>query len=111
MSFSGVGLVWVVNRSESYSVRRSITAGRSLAGRWEVLDAAGVVVAIVARERRRRGGAVTFTVIHNPTGIPFRPPPGRRLRALGAWSSAGHDTIPAAVAALTRHLAGPSPQP
>jgi hypothetical protein len=67
---------------------------------------AGVLVGIVAEEPTRRGCASTFTAVRNPTATPFRPPAGRRLRALGAWSSGGHPTVPAAVAALGCFLAG-----
>jgi hypothetical protein len=89
---------------EPVAVIRTITAGRPALGRWEVHDAAGNVVGVVAEERPRGAERSTFTVVHNPTGVPFRPPPGRRLRALGAWSSAGHPSVPAAVAALVGHL-------
>jgi hypothetical protein len=94
-----------VNLSDAYCVVRTFAPGRPVSGRWEVFDAAGVLVGIVAEEPTRRGCASTFTAVHNPTATPFRPPAGRRLRALGAWSSGGHPTVPAAVKALGCHLA------
>jgi len=79
--------------------------------RWEVFDAAGVLLGIVAEETAGRACPSTFTVVHNPTGRPFRPPAGRRLRALGAWSSGGHPAVPVAVTALGRYLAGQTQPP
>jgi hypothetical protein len=92
---------------EQFFVIRTFAPGRPPWGRWEVYDATGRLSAIVAEERIQRGKAhaSTFTVVRNPAGTPFRPPPGRRLRARGAWYSGGHASVPAALAALTRHLA------
>lgn len=92
--------------SDAYCVVRTFAPGRPASGRWEVYDAADVLVGIVAEVPARPASASTFTVLHNPTGTPFRPPAGRRLRALGAWSSGGHPTVPTAVTALGRYLAG-----
>jgi hypothetical protein len=92
------------NVSEPLVIVRTFAAGRPALGRWEVFDAAGTLVGVVAEERRPTRVLSTFTVVHNPVGVPFRPPAGRRLRALGVWSSGGHATVPGAVEALVRHL-------
>ena len=94
---------------EPFSVIRTIAAHRPTTGRWEVYDAAGRLVGVVAEVPHRNQRTATFTVVYNPTGTPFRPPPGRRLRALGVWCSGGHATVPAAVAALARYFAGSDP--
>lgn len=94
-----------LSASELFSVIRTVRVGRPASARWEVVDGAGRVVGVVAEERRAADSFSTFTVIHNPTGVPFRPPPGRRLRALGVWMSSGHATVPGAVTELWRHFA------
>lgn len=102
MSRRPVSQIAQMSASETFSVVRTVSDRRPALGRWEweVLDAAGNVIGLIAEERRPNDMSSTFTALHNPTEIPFRPPPGRRLRALGAWSSGGHPTVPAAVAAL-----------
>ena len=87
-----------------FLVLRQVGLSEASFGRWQVFDSAGVLVGAVVEQRRKGDPLSTFTVVHNPTSVPFRPPPGRRLRALGAWSSSGHPTLPAAVAELIRHL-------
>lgn len=106
MDFSGVGPPIL---SQPVVTIRTIGPGRPPLARWKVYDAAGSPIGVVAEERAEREGMATFTVIHNPTGVPFRPPAGRRLSALGAWSSSGHRTVPTAVAALVEHLTAARP--
>jgi hypothetical protein len=91
---------------DGYSVVRTLEPGRPPWGRWEVYDANGLLIGVVAEEREAGpgGGASTFTVVHNPSPTPFFLRYPRRLRARGAWWSRGHDTLPTAVAALARHL-------
>ena len=93
---------------DGYSVVRTFEPGRPPWGRWEVYDASGLLIGVVAEEREavRDGGASTFTVCHNPSPTPFVLRYPRRLRARGGWWSRGHDTLPAAVTALARHLDG-----
>ena len=106
MDFSGIGPPILFHPVVTI---RTIGAGRPALGRWEVYDAAGSRVGVVAEEPAKGDFMATFTVIHNPTGVPFRPPAGRRLSALGAWSSTGHRTVPTAVATLVEHLTAARP--
>lgn len=93
--------------AEEYSVVRTFEPGRGPWGRWEVRDATGLLVGVVAEQAApagRHGAPSTFTVAHNPSPVPFNMRYPRSLRARGAWWSGGHETISAAVASLARHL-------
>jgi hypothetical protein len=91
-----------------YSVVRTFEPGRPPWGRWEVYDATGLLIGVVAEEPKlgRHGRCSTFTVVHNPSPTPFVLRYPRQLRARGAWWSPGHDTLPAAVTILVRYLDG-----
>lgn len=92
--------------AEDYSVVRTFEPGRPPWGRWEVRDASGLLVGVVAEQPAPGGGgrASTFTAAHNPSPAPFNLRFPRSLRARGAWWSGGHDSVTAAVASLARHL-------
>lgn len=91
---------------DDYSVVRTFGPGRPPLGRWEVYDADGLLVGVIAEEQPPgAGGCSRFTAVHNPTPTPFVLRYPRQLQARGAWWSKGHSTVPAAVAALGRHLA------
>ena len=92
--------------TDGYSVVRTFEPGRPPWGRWEVRDATGLLVGVVAEQLSpgRGGRASTFTVAHNPSSAPFNMRYPRRLRARGAWWSGGHDSVSAAVASLAHHL-------
>jgi hypothetical protein len=91
---------------EGYSILRTFEPGRPPWGRWEVRDATGLLVGVVAEQPAPagQGHLFTFTVAHNPSPAPFNMRFPRRLRARGAWWSGGHESVSAAVAALARHL-------
>ncbi|MCA1842032.1 MAG: hypothetical protein LC792_02355 [Actinobacteria bacterium] len=90
---------------EGYSVVRTFEAGRPPWGRWEVRDATGLIVGVIAEEPAgRHASASTFTAVHNPSPTPFVLRFPRHLRARGAWWSGGHDSVSVAVAALAVHL-------
>ena len=91
---------------EGYSVVRTFEAGRPPWGRWEVRDATGLLVGVVAEEpaARRGGRASTFTAVHNPSPTPFNLRYPHHLRAQGAWWSQEHDSVSSAVLALACHL-------
>jgi hypothetical protein len=91
---------------KGYSVVRTFEVGRPPWGRWEVRDATGLLVGVVAEEPAagRRGPASTFTVVHNPSQTPFVLRYPRHLRARGAWWSRQHDSVSSAVQALACHL-------
>jgi len=92
---------------DGYSVVRTFEPGRPPWGRWEAYDAGDRLIGIIAEEREPgRDKCSTFSAAHNPSPTPFVLRFPRRLRAGGAWWSWGHDTLPAAVAALARHLDG-----
>ena len=99
--------------AEGYVVVRTFEPGRPPWGRWEVRDATGLLVGVVAEQSApsRPGAPSTFTVAHNPSPAPFMLRYPRHLRARGAWWSGGHETVSAAVASLARHLgrSGASP--
>lgn len=99
--------------AEAYSVVRTFEPGRGPWGRWEVRDATGLLVGVVAEEPAPAGHGrpSTFTVAHNPSPAPFVMRFPRHLRARGGWWSGEHDTVSAAVAALARHLARSSGRP
>jgi hypothetical protein len=99
--------------SEACSVVRTFEPGRGPWGRWEVRDATGLLIGVVAEQPAAggRGRPSTFTVAHNPSPTPFVMRFPRSLRARGAWWSGGHDTVSAAVTALARHLARSSGRP
>lgn len=92
--------------AEGYSVVRTFDPGRPPWGRWEVCDATGLLVGVVAEQPApgQGGSASTFTVAHNPSPAPFNLRYPHRLRARGAWWSGGHDSVSAAVASLAFHL-------
>lgn len=92
--------------AKQYSVHRTFDPDRGPWGRWEVRNAAGVLVGVVAEQPAagRRGAPSTFTVGHNPSPVAFNLRYPRHLRSRGAWWSGGHATVAAAVAALAGHL-------
>ena len=90
--------------TERYSVVRTFEPGRPPWGRWEVHDATGLLVGVVAEQLAPGARASTFTVAHNPSPAPFNMRYPHRLRARGAWWSGGHDSVSAAVASLAHHL-------
>ena len=92
--------------TEGYSVVRTFDTGRQPWGRWEVRDATGLVVGVIAEQLAPggRGQASTFAVAHNPSPAPFNMRYPHRLRARGAWWSGGHDSVASAVASLAFHL-------
>ena len=97
---------------DDYSVVRTFGPGRPPLGRWEVYDLDAVLVGVIAEEQdpgRDAKGRSTFAAVHNPSPMPFLLRYPRQLRARGAWWSEGHATVPAAVAALARHLEGGGP--
>lgn len=91
---------------EGYSVVRTFEAGRPPWGRWEVRDATGLLVGVIAEEpvAGRNGPASTFTAVHNPNPSPFVLRFPHHLRAGGAWWSGGHESVSVAVVALACHL-------
>jgi hypothetical protein len=91
---------------EGYSVVRTFEAGRPPWGRWEVRDAAWLLVGVIAEEPAvgRHEPASTFTAVHNPSPTPFVLRYPHHLRARGAWWSGGHASVSVAVGALARHL-------
>ena len=91
---------------DCYSIVRTFEPGRGPWGRWEVRDAAGVLVGVVAEDPAPagQGHPSTFTVAYNPSPAPFNMRFPRLLRARGGWWSGGHETISAAVGSLARHL-------
>ncbi len=89
--------------TEGYSVVRTFEPGRPPWGRWEVRNATGLLVGVVA-EQPAPGRVFTFTVAHNPSPAPFNMRYPRHLRARGAWWSGGHDSVSSAVASLAHHL-------
>ena len=91
---------------EGFSIVRTFEVGRPPWGRWEVRDASGLLVGVVAEEPPvgRRGRASTFTVVNNPSPTPFVLRFPRHLRARGAWWSGGHRSVSAAVEELAGHL-------
>src|SRR5213594_4048728 len=91
---------------DGYSVVRTFEPGRPPWGRWEIRDATGLLVGVVAEEPApgRHGPASTFTAVHNPSPTPFVLRFPRLLRARGAWWSGGHESVSAAVASLAHHL-------
>ena len=98
--------------SDDYSVVRTFGPGRPPLGRWEVYDPDAVLVGVIAEEQEPGGRAdrrSTFAAVYNPSPTPFLLRYPRQLRARGAWWSEGHATVPAAVAALARHLEGGGP--
>jgi hypothetical protein len=99
--------------AEDYSIVRTFEPGRGPWGRWEVHDATGLLVGVVAEHPAavRRGAPSTFTVAHNPSPAPFNMRFPRHLRARGAWWSGGHETVSSAVASLARHLRGSGDRP
>ena len=92
--------------TEGYSVVRTFDPGRPPWGRWEVRNASGVLVGVVAEQPTpgRGGQSSTFTVAHNPSPAPFNMRYPHRLRARGAWWSGGHDSVSGAVDSLALHL-------
>lgn len=92
--------------TEGYSVVRTFDPGRPPWGRWEVRDATGLLVGVIAEQPApgQAGRASTFTVAHNPTPAPFNLRYPHRLRARGAWWSGGHDSVSSAVTSLAFHL-------
>ena len=95
-----------------YSVGRTLEPGRPPLGRWEVYGLDAVLVGVIAEEQEPGGSPKmrsTFAAVHNPSPTPFLLRYPRQLRARGAWWSGGHATVPAAVAALARHLEGGGP--
>jgi hypothetical protein len=98
----------LVGRAEvrSYPVRqgfgrllleRTESEDVTLWARWRVVDQAGALVGTVVEERDWLGNAYgppTFTVAHNPTGGQWA----------AAWTSSGHPSPLAALAALADHL-------
>ena len=99
--------------TERYSILRTFEPGRPPWGRWEVRDATGLLVGVVAEEPAPAGHGrpSTFTVAHNPSPAPFNMRYPRQLAARGGWWSGGHETISAAVASLERHLRRSGRQP
>jgi hypothetical protein len=70
-------------------------------GRWEIRVPTGKVVGVVAESPPIPSHpGPTFTVAHHP----IRTPPYAQGRARGSWTSDGHPSVPAAVAALMRYL-------
>jgi hypothetical protein len=94
------------------STVRTFEPGRPPWGRWEVYDATGLLIGVVAEEREpgRDRPSSTFTVVHNPTPTLVVLRYRRLMRARGVWWSGGHDALPAAVAALVRHLDATGPR-
>jgi hypothetical protein len=92
--------------TEGYSVVRTFEPGRGPWGRWEVRDATGLLVGVVAEQPSlgRSGHPSTFTAAHNPSPTPFVMRFPRQIRSRGAWWSGGHESVSAAVASLARHL-------
>ena len=92
--------------TDCYSIVRTFEPGRPPWGRWEVRDATGLLVGVVAEEPAPAGHGQpsTFTAAHNPSPAPFNMRYPRLLRARGVWWSNGHETISAAVNSLARHL-------
>jgi len=91
---------------EGYSVVRTFEPGRPPWGRWEVRDATGLLVGVVAEQPAlgAPSNPSTFTVAHNPSPAPFNMRYPRHLRARGVWWSGGHETMSDAVTALARRL-------
>jgi hypothetical protein len=93
--------------AEGYSVIRTFEPGRGPWGRWEVRDANGLLVGVVAEQPttgRSAGRPSSFSVAHNPGPAPFNLRYPRYLRSRGAWWSVGHPSVSNAVASLARHL-------
>ena len=92
--------------TEGYFVVRTFDPGRPPWGRWEVRDATGLLVGVIAEQPApaRGGQTSTFIVAHNPSREPFNMRFPRHLRARGAWWSGGHDSVSAAVSSLALHL-------
>jgi hypothetical protein len=99
--------------ADNYAVVRTFDSGRPSWGRWEVRDATGLLVGIVAEQPAPggHGRPSTFTAVHNPGPTPFVLRFPQLLRARGAWWSSGHDTVSAAVASLVLHLHRPGGRP
>lgn len=89
-----------------FSTIRTFEPHRGPWGRWEVRDAAGMLVGVVAEQPAvsGQGRPSTFTVAHNPTPTPFVMRFPHEIRSRGAWWSTEHPTVASAVAALARHL-------
>jgi hypothetical protein len=71
----------------------------TLWARWRVVDKSGALVGTVVEEREWLGhayGPPTFTVAHKPTGGQWA----------AGWTSSGHPSPMAALAALVDHLEG-----
>src|SRR5687767_10787879 len=81
--------------AEGYYVVRTFDPGRPPWGRWEVRDATGLLVGVIAEQPAlgQPGRPSTFTVAHNPSTAPFVMRFPRHLRARGAWWSGGHETV------------------
>jgi hypothetical protein len=96
----------IMSGQPCYSIRRTFERGRPPWGRWEVRHVDGRLLGVVAEEPAPGGhsDSTSFTALHNTTTTPLRPPISKHLLAGRAWFSRGHDTVPEAVAALTRHL-------